>query len=151
MITYSPRTFSTLSLCFSYFLTFKIPLQFQLAITYLSVCVYPLCVLLCVSNLFLVFRLWWMIYFFGLGARRMFNVIISGNNIAHFNWIGRFSHLMGGSAVGRSQNGSMESGVFLVFLLHCVLITAVCCLLAIRNWVWQFSRKIRKFICICFS
>ena len=48
----------------------------------------------------------------GFGWRSVSSMMISRARIASFNWMRHFSHLIGGSEAGRSQNGSIDSGVF---------------------------------------
>ena len=48
----------------------------------------------------------------GLGWRGVSSVMFSRARIASFTWMRHFSHLIGGSDVGRSQSGSIDSGVF---------------------------------------
>ena len=57
----------------------------------------------------------------GLGWNNVSIVILSRARIASFNWILHFSHLIGGSEVGRSQNGSIDNGVFLDSRADCAM------------------------------
>ena len=48
----------------------------------------------------------------GFGWRSVSSVMFSRARIASFSWMRHFSQRIGGSEVGRSQSGSIDSGVF---------------------------------------
>ena len=50
--------------------------------------------------------------FFGFDWRSVSSVTLSRARMASFTWMRHFSHLLGGSQVGRSQNGSIDNDVF---------------------------------------
>ena len=57
----------------------------------------------------------------GFGWKSVSSVMVSRARIASFTWMRHFSHLFGGSEVGRSQNGSVDSGVFRDSRVDCAM------------------------------
>ena len=57
----------------------------------------------------------------GFGWRSASSVMFSRARIASFTWIRHFSQCIGWSKVGRSQNGSIDSGVFLDSQTDCAM------------------------------
>ena len=74
-------------------------------------------------HLQLAFRigLSWQSYHRWFGWSSVSSVIFSCARIASFTWIRHFSHLIGGSDVGGSQNGFIDNGVFLDSRADCAM------------------------------
>ena len=57
----------------------------------------------------------------GFGWRNVSSVMFSHARMASFNWMRHFSYLIWGSEIARSQNGSIDSGVFRDSRADCAL------------------------------